>query len=160
MRKAKEINGYPSYFVDKEGDVYRLQKLTPRPTRGDYLRCAIVSFAKKRKDYLIHRLVAEAFIDNPNNLPEVNHKDSDRSNNRKENLEWCTRKENMIHAYSEGKKIPPNGERNGRSTLTLDQVKDIRFQYSTGGYTYIELANKFHSKKSTISNIIKLNTWK
>lgn len=51
----------------------------------------------------IHQLVAEAFIPNPNNLPEVNHKDSERANNCADNLEWVTHAQNMRHAYHDGK---------------------------------------------------------
>jgi hypothetical protein len=56
-----------------------------------------------RKNYYIHRLVATAFIPNPNNLPEVNHIDCDRSNNRVANLEWCTHDQNIKHSARLGK---------------------------------------------------------
>lgn len=60
----------------------------------------------KRKSFLVHRLVAEAFIDNPENKPEVNHKDGITINNSVDNLEWATRREQMIHAYKHGLQIP------------------------------------------------------
>jgi len=57
--------------------------------------CVDLSISGKKKKYYRHRLVAEAFIPNPNNYPEVNHKDEDKSNNRVDNLEWITTKENL-----------------------------------------------------------------
>ena len=57
-----------------------------------------------KKRYFRHRLVAQHFIDNPNNLPEVNHKDNNKLNCNVENLEWCTREENERHSHSSGSK--------------------------------------------------------
>ncbi len=72
--------------------------LKPRPHSGGYLRVQLGG----SKDYYIHRLVAEAFLDNPNNLPEVNHIDGVKSNNNVDNLEWVTPSENSRHAYDVG----------------------------------------------------------
>lgn len=66
-------------------------------TSNGYL---FVVFEYKGKSYLVHRLVANAFIPNPNNLPQVNHKDGNKKNNNVENLEWVTCSENHRHSYS------------------------------------------------------------
>ena len=56
----------------------------------------------KRKDYKIHRLVATYYLDNPSNLPIVNHKDGNKTNNHISNLEWCTYSQNCLHSYAMG----------------------------------------------------------
>lgn len=90
----KPISGFPGYFVTKEGDVYGpRRKLKPLISEKGYLR---VDLCRNKKAFhkRISRLVAQAFIPNPDNLPEVDHIDNDRMNNHVSNLEWVTRKEN------------------------------------------------------------------
>lgn len=86
----------------------------------------------------VHRLVAIHFIDNPDNKPWINHKDLDKLNNHVDNLEWCTAKENMQHAYDMGAKKKMFGSDNGESKLILDTqtgiyydcVKDVAIAYN------------------------------
>ena len=69
---------------------------------GNYFSIRLYDETHKRSTR-IHREVAKAFIPNPNNLPEVNHKDTNKQNNKLENLEWVTKKENIQHAIKNGK---------------------------------------------------------
>lgn len=92
----KDIQGYDIYEVSNLGNVRN--KITNKQlyysnSNSGYLRVGLFK-EHKRTMYSIHRLVAEAFIDNPNNLSCVNHKDCDKRNNKVDNLEWCTYKEN------------------------------------------------------------------
>lgn len=94
----KPIIGYENlYKISNLGNVLSLRKnkiLKHHMITGGYFIVQL-SKNKKSRNWLVHRLVAEAFIDNPNNLPEINHKDENKSNNVASNLEWCTHKYNM-----------------------------------------------------------------
>ena len=97
-----EINGY---YVNKFGEVLSLKGKTPKykaqkkRSNGYYEVCLGLGETRKQMHALVHRLVAEAFIPNPDELPQVNHIDGDKSNNCVENLEWCTCSENQIHKF-------------------------------------------------------------
>jgi len=96
---GKVMTGYPNYIITKDGRVYNSQRklfLMPSKNESGYMALGM-SDGKKRANFIIHRLVASLFLDNPNNYPDVNHKDSDKSNNNIENLEWISRSDNMKH---------------------------------------------------------------
>lgn len=94
----KPINGYEFlYKISNLGNVLSLRTnklLKQNMNTSGYFAVQLCKDGK-RKSYLVHRLVAEHFINNPKRCPEVNHKDEDKSNNVVDNLEWCTRKYNM-----------------------------------------------------------------
>ena len=94
----KPIIGYENlYKINNYGEVLSLRSNKILKPNDNGIGYFIIQLCKngKRKNSLIHRLVAEHFLDNPNNLPEVNHKDEDKSNNFVNNLEWCKHKYNM-----------------------------------------------------------------
>jgi hypothetical protein len=115
----KDIEGYESlYQVSNLGRVKSLERVVGcgnkmirvnekirklNPNGNGYLNLLLHKEGVK-KAFRVHRLVAEAFIPNPNNLPEVNHKDGDKLNNTVDNLEWCTKSHNETHARKTGLK--------------------------------------------------------
>lgn len=98
--KWKEIEGFDGkYLVNSKGEIYstlRNRFVKQRVTEKGYKRVTLTTNGVK-KDFLVHRLVASAFVENKENLPFVNHKDENKSNNQAENLEWCTSEYN--HNY-------------------------------------------------------------
>lgn len=79
-----------------------------KPSLGKYKKVNLCK-NRKYKTYYVHRLVAETFIDNPNNEPCINHKDGNKYNNNVSNLEFCSMSYNTKHAYDLGLKIASNG---------------------------------------------------
>lgn len=113
----------------------------------------------------IHRLLALHFIHNPENLPEVNHKDGNKQNNKLDNLEWCSKSYNSTHAYELGLKksnFKPTklGKENPNSKLTDKIVKEIRDKYKSGSYSQRQLAILFNVKQVTIWQVVNYKTWK
>ncbi len=88
-------DGRHEWLVSADGQVARLSP--QRTSTKGYRKVSVGG-----KDVFVHRLVAEAFIPNPNGWPEVNHINGDKADNRAQNLEWCTRSMNMLHAYDTG----------------------------------------------------------
>ena len=115
----------------------------------------------KRTTKLIHRIVAILFVPNPNNLPEVNHKDYNRKNPRWDNLEWCNHKDNVKYSSNKGRYIgKASGEINGRAKITQEQAKEIRRLYNSGEITNkSELSRMFNIGWTTVKHILDNETW-
>lgn len=125
-----------------------------------YLRTSLAKNGVNRT-VKVHRIVAETFIPNPNNLPQVNHIDGNKQNNRVGNLEWCTQSQNMKHACQMGLKSL-KGEKNPAHKLIKGDVEFIRKNYTPRHHELgtIGLAKRFGVHRKTISRIITQSHWK
>lgn len=108
----------------------------------------------------IHRIIAEAFIDNPKNKGEVNHIDGNKDNNKTSNLEWCSRSENVKHAFELKLHKTLKGELNNKSKLNKKDVNSIRRIYKESNITQTELAKKYNVTSANIHSIVNFKTWK
>jgi len=177
----KDVPGYEGrYAVTRDGRVWSHPKmtlvgrnggyrqdgdcwLTLRPNnRGrGYHRVALTDAEGNRRMLSVHRLVAMTYIDNPHNLPFVNHINGDTVDNRVENLEWCDAKGNAVHAYGKGWVSVPDqsGERNSQAKITTADVRRIR-QLAQDGMGDTMIARKLNISRSTVKGITKGETWK
>src|SRR5699024_5033033 len=153
----KVIENFPNYLISNIGNIKIVKTLENRIlfTKDDgYVSCPLTSNGKNYYKY-VHRLVAEAFVSNPNNKGQVNHKNGIKNDNSVENLEWVTPYENIRHAIETGlfkhKKKEEEiknrkfvqGEKVHNSKATVEQVIEIRALYETGEYKQSELAKRF-----------------
>jgi len=106
----------------------------------------------------VHRLVALAFIPNTLNLPQVNHKDGNKLNNNIENLEWCTNKENCIHAVKNNLHNPNYGEKHHMSKLKNSDISNI-IDRIKNGETMSLIAIEFNMSVTAVSNIYHKKTY-
>lgn len=112
----------------------------------------------RKKFYKIHRLVAVAFVPNPNGLATVNHMNGDKTVNSPANLEWCSHAENARHAVLTGLTPKCLGSTNGAAKLTENQVIEIRRRYLAGSLQ-IPLAREFGVSQRMVSLIVRRERW-
>lgn len=117
-------------------------------------------FDKSEKNVLVHRLVAEAFIPNPENKPEVNHKDGDKTHNYIENLEWVTREENIQHAFRLGLKKALSGEDHPLSTNTEKSIHMVCELLEENVKSIQEISSITNVTVDVIRQVQKKKTWK
>lgn len=127
----KPVKGFEQlYQVSSLGRVSNYRKILAIQTMPKGYLTIVFKVKQVANNRLVHRLVAEAFIENPEGKPEVNHKDGDKSNNSVSNLEWCTSSENKRHALDTGIKtynIPTKGIKLGKNSkyynVTYDKAR-------------------------------------
>jgi len=158
----KDIQGYAGiYQVSNIGNVKNttdIKMLKPQKATNGYRHVYLSAFGKAIK-FFIHRLVASAFIPNPENKKTVNHINGIKHDNRVENLEWNTHSENIKHAFNTGLHVPTplKGDKNGMAKLSEAHVIEIRTL--SGKLSVNKIAEQFNTPASTIYKILNRETW-
>lgn len=149
-----DIPSLPGYKIDELGNIYSFKrykegkKKSPYVDKDGYL-CVSVMVNNKAKAFKVHRLVAMTFLNNPDNLPQVNHRDANKQNNHFNNLEWVTNERNQRHAWDADLKT---------IKLKTEQVREIK--RLLGKHNNTEISKLYGVDPSTISNIRTGRTWK
>lgn len=144
-----------NYCITLNGKIYSIKSkrfLNHQYTDGGY-ECITLRVSGKTKTLKIHRLVALAYLPNPKDLPEVNHIDGDKRNNHKDNLEWVTRSQNILHAYDNNLVV------NRPRQLSEQDAHDICSLIETGA-KISDIANMFGVSNSVISGIYQGKNYK
>lgn len=150
-----DIEGYERrYGISSTGEVVNLKRNTKLRSSTSYGKYAYVTLriGKKKKIHKIHRLVAKAFVCNPDNLPCVNHIDANMLNNNASNLEWVTWKENNEHTRKLGRAVNLKGEKHANAVLSdrdVDKIRELAKRIPQK-----EIAVRYGVSKATISRIV------
>lgn len=137
------VKSLDRYIINKNGDKqYFPGKYLNQGISDNYLK-VILSKNNKQRTFRVHILVARTFIPNPENKPEVNHMDGDKSNNRVDNLEWNTRSENELHAYKNGLAKPSDKQKQAVAKYAKENYSKKVIQYSLNG-EFIKEWNSMH----------------
>lgn len=155
MEIFKDIKGYPDYQISNKGRVWNCKRqryVAQHKNNRGYYMVHLNAVNGKRKTELVHRLVALTFIDNPNNLPEVEHKDRNRENNCVDNLCWISRSGNcrntsqnrMLRVYKNGEFI---------KECCLTEAAEVIGVTPSAIYSYFYRQAKYINKIYTIESV-------
>ena len=150
------------YYATTDGNIIgrRGRILKPSKVRGYDKVCIYLGSVKSKKQYAVHRMVAETYIPNPNGKTQVNHINGVKNDNRLSNLEWTTPLENTQHSIRTGLRRA-DGVNNVNSKLSIKDVEQIRKEYIRNSRTHgtVGLGKKFNTDPKTIWNIIHKKTY-
>lgn len=160
MIKEFTYSGF-KYSVSEEGKIFGKHnvELKQRLNADGYPVVTLGDSNIRRSSIRVHRLVCESFVPNPENKPEVNHIDGNKQNNHYSNLEWATRIEQIHHAFRTGLSKGKKGSENGRAVLSEPDAIEARKLYDKK-VPIAEIARKFGVGWTTISHVLKNETWK
>lgn len=148
-----------NYIVFPNGEVLNLHG---KKMIGMVDRCGYREVIINGKNERVHRIIATIFVPNPNNYDTVNHKDGNKLNNKVENLEWCTRSQNVLHAYRMRLERRITGEKHHSHKLTNKDVRYIKshYKYRDRVYGAAALGRKYNVHYSTILSVVRGETWR
>lgn len=156
IEEWREYNGYKisnyGKIIGKKGKL-----LSTKIAKDGYVPTGIIDYGGK-KIHGLHRVIATIFIPNPNNLPEVNHIDGVKHNNRVDNLEWVTKSENQLHEVRVLQQR--NGEKNCKNKLKEEQVIEIYNFCKEGKMKYKDIAELYNIEACQVSLIVSGDKWK
>ena len=172
MARWLTIPSHGFYEVSDEGEVRSIDRIIERRGKPARLAGKVLKPLKHSQGYamvalnagsrqLVHSLVMETFVGPRPKGMDINHKNGDKKDNRLENLEYCSRSQNMTHAVKTGLMPPPplkRGTAQHLNKLTENQVREIRKWSSEGGGT-AQIARHYNVGESTVRNILKGNSW-
>jgi hypothetical protein len=158
------------YYISNKNRVYDSVHLkfmaichrNPEIVESPYFRVHLVTTDEsKNKDFLMHRLMMSIFnpVENMENLT-INHIDGNKLNNELSNLEWCTIRENTIHALNTGLFVPVYGEKHCCATITEETAKAIISDLLQQNLPYEAIAKKYNTSKSIVNDIAIKKSWK
>jgi hypothetical protein len=154
------LNNEPTrYLISNKGFVFneetnRLQAFTIQ--NNGYIRVTMCHNGKRYKD-LMHRLVANYFIENPNNLPQVNHKNGNKHDNSVDNLEWVTPRDNVIHSYNTH--LNHSGEKCNLAKVTDIQIHHVCKLLEENELTIPEIADITNTTKRIVKHVLNHDSW-
>lgn len=161
IEEWRDISGYEGlYKVSDRGQIYSLSSNKMLAIQHDKRGYPRVSISKngELKSFRIHRLVAAAFLNNPENKRTVNHKNGVKTDNSVENLEYASDSENVSHAYKTGLKIGNAGSRNAQAKL--DEMQVLTIITLLGNKTGRKLAEEYNVSPSMVALIKNNKKWK
>lgn len=153
------IKEFSKYTFNKDGSIIGPsgKTLSYHTCKKGYCRANLKNDAGKKRTYLVHRLIAFAFLPNPERKPQINHKDGDKSNNSVANLEWCSNLENNQHASRHA--LHKRGAERPNSKLCYEKVRELK-GLRKAGWNFYQLGKRFGIAYQTAHKICNGKSYK